>query len=521
MTDDVRMEPIANRVQGRGVWEHFTVLDGLPDMKVECLTEDRDGKIWMGTHDGGAARYDGEHFECFSTEHGLSSDSIYSITEGLDGTLWFASRHGLTRYDGKSFEIIDGSQEYSFLWGACVDDSGVLWFGLDRRPGKPAGVIRCDEGKLELIEAEGEGPARGDSIKSVVAGDSEVYICADNLYLSTGFSLEELPWPEGKSSHHYYNHFVRQGDGFVVLTIDGAFQWRSGIVSRLANCESPGLSASVSSTSDLYLGSYSGRVLRLTCEGEESVELHVGRSIQALLFDSGGHLWVGTYGAGLARTEPDRWRLYDTPSMEVSPTSLTEGLSGRTVWVGSSEGLGSATRTSWMPVESELKHAVTAVLSDEEGGAWIGLRNGTIHHVSTDGVHKARYACPEVEGFSVVAIARGQHADEIWYACSTGLGLRRIRAGYVESAESIVVGIPYNIGALCYTEEHGLLIGTNDGSGSEKVYALAGDSLRQLVDVRHPVTALALFEGKLFVGTTKGLLTYWAEGDGFGTCQRL
>ncbi|MEE3337616.1 MAG: CBS domain-containing protein [Candidatus Latescibacterota bacterium] len=35
------MEPVeTSHVHGRGVWEHFTVLDGLPDMKVGCLSED-------------------------------------------------------------------------------------------------------------------------------------------------------------------------------------------------------------------------------------------------------------------------------------------------------------------------------------------------------------------------------------------------------------------------------------------------------------------------------------------------
>ena len=37
------MEPVETshvHGRGRGVWEYFTVLDGRPDMKVECLSED-------------------------------------------------------------------------------------------------------------------------------------------------------------------------------------------------------------------------------------------------------------------------------------------------------------------------------------------------------------------------------------------------------------------------------------------------------------------------------------------------
>ncbi len=45
----------AQILQGRGVWKYYTLQDGLPDMKIECIYEDREGLIWVGKHDGGLA----------------------------------------------------------------------------------------------------------------------------------------------------------------------------------------------------------------------------------------------------------------------------------------------------------------------------------------------------------------------------------------------------------------------------------------------------------------------------------
>jgi hypothetical protein len=30
-------------INGRGVWQQFTIQDGLPDMKIECIYEDSQG----------------------------------------------------------------------------------------------------------------------------------------------------------------------------------------------------------------------------------------------------------------------------------------------------------------------------------------------------------------------------------------------------------------------------------------------------------------------------------------------
>ena len=112
--------------EGFGIWQQFTVRDGLPDMKIESLFEDSDGAMWIGTHDRGVVRYDGYEFETFSRGEGIGGDGVFSILQDPDGDMWFGTNTGITRYDGERFEQIEFGEACSFLWGSCVDDQGNL-----------------------------------------------------------------------------------------------------------------------------------------------------------------------------------------------------------------------------------------------------------------------------------------------------------------------------------------------------------------------------------------------------------
>ena len=94
------MDTIRPYSKGVGIWEHFTVQDGLPDMKIECLYEDRQQHLWIGTHDRGLVRYSGDGFEQFTRREGLAGDGVFSLLEDRAGGLWIGTNGGLCR-DGR------------------------------------------------------------------------------------------------------------------------------------------------------------------------------------------------------------------------------------------------------------------------------------------------------------------------------------------------------------------------------------------------------------------------------------
>lgn len=55
-------------------------LQGLLNNNINCLLEDGDGNMWIGT-DQGLCRYDGQQFFHYTTREGLSNNNVSCLLE--------------------------------------------------------------------------------------------------------------------------------------------------------------------------------------------------------------------------------------------------------------------------------------------------------------------------------------------------------------------------------------------------------------------------------------------------------
>jgi ligand-binding sensor domain-containing protein/two-component sensor histidine kinase len=100
-------------------------------------------------------------FEQFTTEQGLSHESIQSITKDRDGFLWIGTVNGLNRFDGIRFTVFrnDPADPHSlpgnYIAGTTLDNQGYLWIATNR------GLCRMDTRTLRL-----------DKINLATAGDT-------------------------------------------------------------------------------------------------------------------------------------------------------------------------------------------------------------------------------------------------------------------------------------------------------------------------------------------------------------
>src|SRR5437879_5882446 len=63
---------------------------GLTDLSITCLLQDRAGYIWAGTLNG-LFRYDGTAFRKFDRADGLPGSEILGLAAAPDGVLWVAT----------------------------------------------------------------------------------------------------------------------------------------------------------------------------------------------------------------------------------------------------------------------------------------------------------------------------------------------------------------------------------------------------------------------------------------------
>ena len=81
-----------------GTWRTFTSEDGFPSERIEAITEDSRGDLWLATKGGGVVRYDGRTFQSMSIRDGLPSNHINDVLQDRRGDYWFTTEKGLVRY---------------------------------------------------------------------------------------------------------------------------------------------------------------------------------------------------------------------------------------------------------------------------------------------------------------------------------------------------------------------------------------------------------------------------------------
>jgi len=111
--------------------ETYTMEQGLAQNSIYSVHENRDGSVWAGTLSGGVSRLKDGKFTTFKSADGLGSNTVASIEEDPDGTMWFATPAGLTSLSKSQWHTYtqkDGLPSEDVI---CLvhDSQGVLWIG--------------------------------------------------------------------------------------------------------------------------------------------------------------------------------------------------------------------------------------------------------------------------------------------------------------------------------------------------------------------------------------------------------
>jgi ligand-binding sensor domain-containing protein/signal transduction histidine kinase len=111
--------------------ETYTTEVGLAQNSVYSVHENRDGTVWAGTLSGGVSRLKDGRFTTYSTSDGLASNTVAAIEEGSDSTMWFATSGGLSSFlngQWRTYTQKDGLPSEDTI---CLlqGSDGVLWVG--------------------------------------------------------------------------------------------------------------------------------------------------------------------------------------------------------------------------------------------------------------------------------------------------------------------------------------------------------------------------------------------------------
>lgn len=124
-----------------GKFHLFTEADGVPAGTISTLFADSRGRLWIPSQRGGAARVDNPaddkpNFQTYTPSNGLSSINTRCVTEDAQGRIYVGTVRGVDRLEVegnriKHYTVADGLS-YSEIGNCMRDSKNNLWFATYR-----------------------------------------------------------------------------------------------------------------------------------------------------------------------------------------------------------------------------------------------------------------------------------------------------------------------------------------------------------------------------------------------------
>ncbi len=355
---------------------------GLPSDRVRAVLQTRDGYIWVATFNG-AARFDGVRFQVFNDANtpALRNSLISCLSEDAQGRLWLGSDTGeITWRDDAGFHALTVTNDWPSapidrlvqdgdgnLW--ALDREGFILFVRNLTPEKVLGdkagplysdVVRERDGRLWAVRyggvlvrlAEGKAVPAADAPPTIAGYRTVAPARKGGLWVRDGNRLRRWykgQWVEERGIHAW-----------------GARQ--AVVLYEAANDE-------------VWVGTREDGAFMVAADGSEH---HINRAaglahdfVSSISEDREGNLWLGSDAGGLSMLRrralfmvnpPDEWQ--HRPIWSVSP-SLDGGM-----WIGTG-GAGvyemQGAKFTQVGISTNLAGKdIRAVVEDREGRLWVG-----------------------------------------------------------------------------------------------------------------------------------------------------
>ncbi len=361
-------------------WTHFNKSNGLPSDYIMNLLEDEGRNIWIGTNGGGLCKYEGEMFTHYGIPEGLGGVPVMTINADKQGNIWLGTfGKGAFKYDGKKF-IHYGVNEgltSQVIYSIACDYEGNLWMGSEDNG------LFIYNGKHFRHFTRSDGFYDGqvlslmvDHMGNVWAGTygAGVFVYCQHRFIqfstNDGLSTDNIFAVFEDSKHNIWLGTESKGVDMLYIgdNFTGFIEKKQPVKNNLLNISS-------------NLGLRNNEILSIT-------------------EDQDGNIWLGSFGGGIYRFDPDR---------KITPFTRKDGLVSNNIffvfcdkqnqiWAGSDAGITKITidrqTGRFNPVHfgkedgfAGVETNLNAYYQDKTGCIWIGTINGvTMYNPSCEKV---------------------------------------------------------------------------------------------------------------------------------------
>ena len=361
----------------RNAW---SLQQGLPQITVQAITQDRLGYIWVGTQSG-LARFDGIRFVTYTPYDtpGIPGIQIRSLYLDKAGKLWIGTYKGLAVYDGGTFSSI-----------AVAGKNGVDVLDIsDIKEVKGRLLVASNHGLYALQDGVlHRQPGSPVVTQSLLPRSDALWIGSlGGVYRVEGRNRQFHALPAGLDKAVVTSLVDAQGKLWAGTT-QGLYEFDNGVWSAASSRpelqDAPTTMMLEDHDHNLWVASNAG-IARfkqgVLSELIPDSDPNGFRSVISAFEDREGNIWFGSQWNGLTRLWNGWTKRYSTAQGLEEPLvwSLAKAPDGA-IWVGTNNGL-SVLRDGHFETAvagSELPHPHAYNLLADADKIWVGTRRGLV-----------------------------------------------------------------------------------------------------------------------------------------------
>ena len=418
----------------------------LPINSINCLLQDKQGFIWIGTTDG-LCRYDGKALVEFRYDpqdtSSLSNNLIIKLHEGPDGKIWIGTALGLNCYLPEEEKILrfihkdtDAFDAENYILDLEIDRQGYVWYGTYN------GLFRLDSKQGALVQFLHQQEQAGSIIDNLIwkihqdqrgrlwIGTNNGISRYDNdsTFVFQNFHAQPQN-PKGLKTKQVFDFAEQQNGTIWIGTDDGIYRVEESDTSlQFVQFNSKnGLSDSFIQCMDfkedvLWIGTFEGgiNVLEIPNTSAPSLKIQQYRAnsddpysisldrINTILHERSGTIWVGTSN-NLNKAAPHTKKFEIFGSYNGDSGSLSHPIiksilrdSKGNLWIGTFSGLNLLTAENFANKRFQFHHFLAnpnleghishnnifGMQEDSQGYLWVSTFRG-LNYIDLETVPEA------------------------------------------------------------------------------------------------------------------------------------
>ncbi|MBI2927990.1 MAG: ATP-binding protein [Verrucomicrobia bacterium] len=332
--------------------------DALEDAAPNCVAEDREANLWVGTRYGGLFCLRTTPIRTFTARHGLPHNEVRSISPSHDGGLWIATKRGVCRFiEGAIRPAEPPFDETPTTGGPILQDSdGDLWVNSKFYRRTPQAFMSREYGTAYPHP----------EIQATYEDSRQRHWVGTQDGLSVSESRNGVPrWLQEKFSHQWM--FWR--DRVYYWAFDDRAEFRRDRVDYFFRSE-PKRSYDPSA-----LPPELEQVKRLIPQGALT-----SFNVRAIHEARDGKVWLATFGGGLNCLRDGKFSaLTEQDGLADDRVTCLHADETGTLWIGTARGLSRLDRDQIFTYSAspELRHiSVHQIIEDDLGFLWLGTPSG-------------------------------------------------------------------------------------------------------------------------------------------------